>query len=211
MVLEELDIDLAPLLASAGIAGLALGFGAQSLVKDILAGLFMLLEDQYGVGDIVDVGEAVGTVEAVGLRVTTIRDATGRASGTSATARSRVGNKSQGWASVIVDMPIGFVRVEEATEVMRRRPRRWPRPAVRRRFPRPPRSRRESSTSASRGRSSGRWRECIPRTALACPARCVGDLARPSKRPGSDSQIAATRRPVIRGDLGQRSDPGGPT
>jgi small-conductance mechanosensitive channel len=65
MVLSELGVDLAPLLASAGIAGIALGFGAQNLVKDFIAGLFMLLEDQYGVGDNVDLGDISGTVEAV--------------------------------------------------------------------------------------------------------------------------------------------------
>jgi hypothetical protein len=71
MILREFSFDLAPLLASAGIAGVALGFGAQSLVKDLIAGLFMLIEDQYGVGDNVDLGEAMGVVESVGLRVTT--------------------------------------------------------------------------------------------------------------------------------------------
>ena len=79
LVLGELGFNLAPLLASAGIVGVALGFGAQSLVKDLIAGLFMLLEDQYGVGDTVDLGEATGMVEAVGLRITTVRDAPRRA------------------------------------------------------------------------------------------------------------------------------------
>src|SRR5262249_46326333 len=69
-ILGELGVDLAPLIAGAGLAGVALGFGAQSLVKDFLAGIFILVEDQYGVGDIVDVGEATGTVEAVSLRTT---------------------------------------------------------------------------------------------------------------------------------------------
>src|SRR5262249_56528965 len=77
LILGELGVNLAPLLASAGIAGVALGFGAQNLVKDFITGLFMLLEDQYGVGDIVDLGEASGTVEAGGPRITTIRDARG--------------------------------------------------------------------------------------------------------------------------------------
>src|SRR5690606_16779746 len=77
LILGELGINLAPLLAGAGIAGVALGFGAQSLVKDMLAGLFILLEDQYGVGDIVNLGEASGVVVAIGLRVTTLRDLQG--------------------------------------------------------------------------------------------------------------------------------------
>lgn len=119
MVLGELGLNLAPLLASAGIVGVALGFGAQSLVKDLLAGLFMLLEDQYGVGDTVDVGEATGVVEAVGLRITTIRDARGVLWYIRNGEIIRVGNKSQGWALVIVDIPIGFAGVEEASVVLR--------------------------------------------------------------------------------------------
>jgi len=119
LVLGELGIDLAPLLASAGIAGIAIGFGAQNLVKDFLAGLFMLLEDQYGVGDVVDVGETSGTVEAVGLRITTIRDARGVVWYVRNGEIARVGNKSQGWALVIVDVPVGFAGVEEAAEVLR--------------------------------------------------------------------------------------------
>ncbi len=119
LVLGELGINLGPLLASAGIVGLAIGFGAQNLVKDFLAGLFMLLEDQYGVGDVVDVGETTGTVEAVGLRITTIRDARGVVWYMRNGEIVRVGNKSQGWALVIVDVPVGFAGVEEATEVLR--------------------------------------------------------------------------------------------
>lgn len=118
-ILSELSFDLAPLLASAGIAGLAIGFGAQTLVKDLLAGLFMLLEDQYGVGDTVDLGEATGVVEAVGLRTTTIRDGQGVLWYIRNGEIVRVGNKSQGWAMIIVDMPIGFAPTEEAIAVLR--------------------------------------------------------------------------------------------
>ena len=106
LVLGELGINLAPIIASAGIVGVALGFGAQNLVKDFLSGIFMMLEDQYGVGDVVDLGEASGVVEAVGLRVTTLRDV----SGTVWYARNgevvRVGNKSQGYAVAVVDLPL---------------------------------------------------------------------------------------------------------
>lgn len=119
LILSELSFDLAPLLASAGIAGLALGFGAQTLVKDLIAGLFMLLEDQYGVGDTVDLGEATGMVEAVGLRITTIRDGRGVLWYIRNGEIIRVGNKSQGWAMVVVDLPIGFAHTEEATAVLR--------------------------------------------------------------------------------------------
>ncbi|WP_433051478.1 mechanosensitive ion channel family protein [Dactylosporangium sp. CS-033363] len=118
LVLGEIGIDLAPLLASAGIAGLAIGFGAQNLVKDFIAGLFMLLEDQYGVGDVVDVGETSGTVEAVGLRITTIRDAAGVVWYVRNGEIVRVGNKSQGWAVVNIDVPVGFVSVDQATAVL---------------------------------------------------------------------------------------------
>jgi moderate conductance mechanosensitive channel len=119
LILSELGVNLAPLLASAGIVGVALGFGAQSLVKDLLAGLFMLLEDQYGVGDIVDVGEASGVVEAVGLRTTTIRDGNGVLWYIRNGEIVRVGNRSQGWALIVVDIPIGFADVEQATTVLR--------------------------------------------------------------------------------------------
>ncbi|QGN50705.1 mechanosensitive ion channel [Micromonospora sp. WMMC415] len=119
MVLKEFSFDLAPLLASAGIAGVALGFGAQSLVKDLIAGLFMLIEDQYGVGDTVDLGEATGVVESVGLRVTTVRDGRGVLWYIRNGEIIRVGNKSQGWALVVVDLPIGFASTEEATAVLR--------------------------------------------------------------------------------------------
>ena len=77
MALGEVGVDLGPLIASAGIVGVALGLGAQTLVRDILSGIFMLIEDQYGVGDTVEVLEIEGVVEKVGLRVTTVRDGQG--------------------------------------------------------------------------------------------------------------------------------------
>ncbi|MEU8007373.1 mechanosensitive ion channel family protein [Catellatospora sp. NPDC049111] len=119
IVLSEFSINVGPLIASLGIAGVALGFGAQSLVKDLIAGLFMLLEDQYGVGDVIDTGEAVGVVESVGLRTVTIRDGRGVIWYVRNGEIIRIGNKSQGWATVMIDVPIGFVGVEEATSVLR--------------------------------------------------------------------------------------------
>jgi small conductance mechanosensitive channel len=77
IVVGELGIDLAPIIASAGIVGVAVGFGAQNLVKDFLSGLFLVLEDQYGVGDEVRIGDVDGVVESVGLRSTRVRDASG--------------------------------------------------------------------------------------------------------------------------------------
>jgi small-conductance mechanosensitive channel len=119
LVFGEFGFNLGPLLASAGIVGVALGFGAQSLVKDLIAGLFMLLEDQYGVGDTVDLGEATGVVETVGLRITTVRDGRGVLWYIRNGEIIRVGNKSQGWAMVVIDIPIGFVNSEQAIAVMR--------------------------------------------------------------------------------------------
>jgi small-conductance mechanosensitive channel len=118
-ILGQYDIDLAPLVASAGIAGVALGFGAQSLVRDYLSGIFMILEDQYGVGDSVDLGSASGTVENVGLRVTTIRDVRGVVWYIRNGEILRVGNKSQGWAQVVIDVPLPFgTDLAKAEEVL---------------------------------------------------------------------------------------------
>jgi moderate conductance mechanosensitive channel len=106
LVLGELGINLAPILASAGVIGVALGFGAQNLVKDFIAGIGIILEDQYGVGDVVDLGEASGTVEAVGLRITRLRDSHGVVWYVRNGEVLRVGNKSQGFAQVVVDLPV---------------------------------------------------------------------------------------------------------
>lgn len=120
LILSELRINLAPLLAGAGIAGVALGFGAQSLVRDFLAGLFILLEDQYGVGDIVDLGEAAGVVVTMGLRATTLRDLQGVIWHVPNGEIRRVANRSHTPAGVVVDIPIGFAPVPQAAEALRR-------------------------------------------------------------------------------------------
>ncbi len=106
LVLGELGVNLAPIIASAGVVGVALGFGAQNLVKDFIAGIGIILEDQYGVGDVVDLGEASGTVEAVGLRITRVRDVNGVVWYARNGEVLRVGNKSQGYAQVVIDMPV---------------------------------------------------------------------------------------------------------
>lgn len=107
-ILRNLGVNVAPIIASAGVVGLAVGFGAQSLVKDFLAGIFMLIEDQYGVGDTIDVGEVVGDVEEVTLRLTTL----GVIDGTVWFVRNgqieRVGNFSQGYAIARIDFPVGL-------------------------------------------------------------------------------------------------------
>lgn len=108
MILSEIGVNIAPIIASAGIIGIALGFGAQSLVKDFLSGVFMIFEDQYGVGDVVDVGEASGTVEAVSLRVTRLRDLNGTVWYVPNGAILRVGNMSQNWSRAVVDVNVAY-------------------------------------------------------------------------------------------------------
>ena len=107
MVLGALKINLAPLLASAGVAGVALGFGARNLVTDFLSGVFMILEDQYGVGDTIDAGVASGEVIEVGLRVTKLRGDNGEIWYVRNGEVKRIGNLSQGWATAGVDVQVG--------------------------------------------------------------------------------------------------------
>lgn len=108
MVLDALGFALAPLLASAGIAGAAIAFGAQNLVKDFLSGVFMLVEDQFGVGDVINMGDIVGTVEGVSLRVTRIRDGDGVLWHIRNGEVLRIGNKSQGWSALTLDVSIAY-------------------------------------------------------------------------------------------------------
>jgi len=118
MIMAEFGLNLGPILASAGIAGVALGFGAQNLVRDFLSGMFMLLEDQYGVGDVVDLGVATGTVEGVGLRITTLRDVRGTVWHVRNGEIQRVGNKSQGYAVAVVDVPLAHtVDITQAVDL----------------------------------------------------------------------------------------------
>jgi small conductance mechanosensitive channel len=107
-ILTTVGINLGPVLATAGVGGVALGFGAQSLVKDFLSGIFMILEDQYGVGDVIDTGEAIGTVEEVSLRVTRLRDGQGVVWYIRNGEIIRIGNKSQGWSTAMVDIPVAY-------------------------------------------------------------------------------------------------------
>src|ERR1700712_2173698 len=108
MALSELGLNVAPILASAGVLGLAIGFGAQNLVKDFLSGVMMMVEDQYGVGDEVDLGEAIGTVEHVALRVTRVRDVDGTVWYVRNGEILRVGNQSQNWARTVLDIPVSY-------------------------------------------------------------------------------------------------------
>ena len=108
LVLGELGVDLAPLLAGAGIAGIAIGFGTQNLVKDCVSGLFMLIEDQYGIGDVVDLGVATGSVERVTLRTTVLRSQDGTVWHVPNGEIRRVGNRSKLWSVAVLDVVVAY-------------------------------------------------------------------------------------------------------
>ena len=105
-IMATLSLPLGPLLASAGVGGIALAFGAQTLVKDVLSGIFMILKDQYGVGDVIDTGEAIGTVEEVTLRVTRVRDASEVVWYIRDGEIVKIGNRSLGWSTAVVDIQV---------------------------------------------------------------------------------------------------------
>ncbi len=108
-ILEVFEINLGPLIATAGVIGVALGFGAQNVVRDFLAGFFLVVEDQFGVGDIVDLGgEAKGTVEGITLRATKLRDVNGVVWHVPNGQIARVGNKSQEWARALLDVEVAY-------------------------------------------------------------------------------------------------------
>ncbi len=132
MVIGEFGVSIGPLLAGAGIIGVALGFGAQSLVKDFLTGMFMLAEDQYAVGDVVDLGEAVGAVEEVQLRITKVRALDGTLWFVPNGEIHRVANKTKLWSRVVLDVAVAYdtdldrageVILDTAREVWRTDPR----------------------------------------------------------------------------------------
>lgn len=120
-VLSIVGIPMGPLLASAGVGGVALGFGAQSLVKDYLSGIFMLSEDQFGVGDLITVGDVKGTVLEVTLRVTKLRDPMGTVWYIRNGEILTLGNISQGFSAVLVDIPVAINEdPEKVTAVLSR-------------------------------------------------------------------------------------------
>jgi moderate conductance mechanosensitive channel len=108
LALGQLGLDLAPLIAGAGIAGIALGFGAQNLVKDCITGLFMLIEDQYGIGDVVDLGVASGNVERVTLRTTVLRSQDGTVWHVPNGEIRRVGNRTKLWSVAVLDITVAY-------------------------------------------------------------------------------------------------------
>lgn len=121
LIAGVIGLALGPLIAGAGIVGLALGFGSQSLVKDWIAGLFMLMEDQYGIGDVVDLGPAVGTVERFSLRSTVIRSLNGTVWHIPNGEITRVGNLSQVWSMALVEVSVAYqTNLDVAIAVMTR-------------------------------------------------------------------------------------------
>lgn len=120
-ILSTVGIELGPYIAGLGIVGVALGFGAQDLVKDFISGMFMLLEDQYGVGDIIDSGEASGVVEGISLRTTRIRSVDGTLWFVPNGEIRRLGNMSQDWARALLDIGVAYdTDTDRAGEVIGR-------------------------------------------------------------------------------------------
>ena len=122
LILGRLGVDLGPLLAGAGVIGVALGFGSQSLVKDFLSGIFILIEDQFGVGDIISLDETTeGTVEAVSLRTTRLRSVDGTVWHVPNGDINRVGNRSQRWSRALLDIEVAYTTdLDLATAVIDR-------------------------------------------------------------------------------------------
>lgn len=121
MALDKLGFNLGPLLAGAGVLGIAIGFGSQTLVRDFLSGTFMLVEDQFGVGDVVDVGDAVGIVESVTLRTTRLRSVDGVLWHVPNGEIRRIGNMSQQWSRALIDVPVAYATdLSEATALIQR-------------------------------------------------------------------------------------------
>lgn len=120
IIIGELGVNLGPIIASIGIIGVAVGFGAQSLVSDVIAGIFMLAEDQYGVGDWVNVGTTSGTVEEVGLRTTQLRDVDGALWFIRNGQITAVGNSSQDWARAWLEIPVPYeADIDLVTQVLK--------------------------------------------------------------------------------------------
>ncbi len=118
-ILGVYQVNVGGVIAAAGIVGVALGFGAQSLVKDLLSGMFMLIEDQYGVGDVIDTGQATGLVEHVGLRSTRLRSLDGTVWFVPNGEIQRVGNMSQLYSRAKIEVRFAFdVDVDAARQTM---------------------------------------------------------------------------------------------
>ncbi|PWW08831.1 small conductance mechanosensitive channel [Paenibacillus cellulosilyticus] len=121
LILAEFNVNLAPLLAGAGVISLAIGFGAQSLVKDIITGFFIILEDQFAVGDVIQVGQFKGTVELIGLRTTRVKSWTGEMHIIPNGMINEVTNFSMNNSVAFVDIAIAYEEdVDRAIEIMKK-------------------------------------------------------------------------------------------
>tara|TARA_B000000441_G_C21448136_1_gene180487 strand:- start:33 stop:437 length:405 start_codon:yes stop_codon:yes gene_type:complete len=119
-VLSEVGINIAPLLAGAGVVGLAIGFGAQTLVKDIITGMFILIEDTISVGDVVELGSHMGLVEAMSIRSIQLRDAAGEVHRVPFSEVSSVINKTKEFSRALLDIGVSYREdVDEVIEVIR--------------------------------------------------------------------------------------------
>ena len=120
MCLKEFGIDIAPLLAGVGIVGLAVGFGAQSLVKDVINGFFILLENRMNVGDVVEIAGKSGLVESVGLRVTVLRDLEGKVHVIPNGEISTLTNMTKEWSRAVLDVGVAYKEdVDNVIEVLK--------------------------------------------------------------------------------------------
>ena len=120
LILGELGISIAPILATAGVAGVAIGFGAQSLIKDYLSGFFILLEDQIREGDVVEVAGKTGLVEAMTLRYVRLRDGDGFVHFVPNGEIKLVSNRTRSFARAVIDVGVGYgVDIDQALAVMR--------------------------------------------------------------------------------------------
>ncbi len=119
VALQQAGLNITPILASAGIVGLAIGFGAQSLIKDLFAGFMILFEEQYSVGDTIKIGEVTGTVESLTLRATRVRGGDGALSMFPNGSITTVANLSKDWLRVVLDYEVDYsANVDQATEIM---------------------------------------------------------------------------------------------
>jgi small-conductance mechanosensitive channel len=121
MILKEIGIDIGPILAGVGIAGLAIGFGAQSIVKDFLAGMFVLVENQYNVGDVIRAGGVAGLVERITLRATTLRDLEGNVHIIPNGVIDVVTNMTREWSRFVLDIGVAYKEdVDRVMDVLRK-------------------------------------------------------------------------------------------
>ncbi len=121
LILPEFDVNIAPLLAGAGVVGIGIGFGAQGLVRDVLSGIFIIIEDQYAKGDWVQIGDINGEVEYLGLRRTVLRDFDGTHHTIPNGTISIASNYSKDWACVNLDIPVAYgENLDRVTEIMNR-------------------------------------------------------------------------------------------